>query len=301
MTQNKSILLFLWCVFLCCVNDVIVKKVGGTLHFTEIAFAQSFFATANLLPFLLFRERFSLRSDIIHVHMLRGVVTACAIVFWFLGLQYCQIPTATLLGYTIPIFVLIFARMFLKEEVSPNTVCTTLICFIGVGVTIIPSKINFHLGSVILILGSIFYALENIINKKYCNKESIFNLLFYVNLFSALLLLGPAVYHWTLPNSIQFGLLFTLGVASNVALFSIITAYKYLSASFLAPFQYTELVFAIVFGYTFFSEFPDYWTFLGGSIIFIGTLLALKKESTILEVWIREKLYVLKYKAIYWR
>jgi drug/metabolite transporter (DMT)-like permease len=68
------------------------------------------------------------------------------------------------------------------------------------------------------------------------------------------------------------------GLISGVAHYSIIKAFSSAPASVITPFGYTNLIWATLFGYIVFSEFPDPFTFIGAGIIILSGLYILRSE-----------------------
>ena len=81
---------------------------------------------------------------------------------------------------------------------------------------------------------------------------------------------------WTYPSIIDLLFLCGMGVAGGFGQFAMIKAYKLAPANFVAPIEYTQFIWAVVFGFIFWNEIPTFNIYLGGAIVIICTLLLSK-------------------------
>ena len=73
-------------------------------------------------------------------------------------------------------------------------------------------------------------------------------------------------------------LLGLLGVLATIGHLALIRAYDYGPATVLAPYQYSILVWVMLYGYVFFGDFPDRWTFLGVAILIASAIYISVRE-----------------------
>jgi len=129
-------------------------------------------------------------------------------------------------------------------------------------------------------MGAAFlFASLDLLAKKMVSKESTLTLLFYFALGTTVagaIALSISVAHgsvtWHTPTLEEFLLLFCLGAGANLIQVCLFKAFSATEASSLVPFRYTELVFAVLFGYWFFQELPTIQTWMGAAIIIGSTL-----------------------------
>ena len=97
----------------------------------------------------------------------------------------------------------------------------------------------------------------------------------------SVLTIGPAIYYWTWPTFEQFGLLCSVGLLTLIAQMSMTTAIRDAETTAVMPIDFTRLIWASAVGYIWFGEFPDLWTWIGGSIVFVSTLYITYRESRV--------------------
>jgi S-adenosylmethionine uptake transporter len=275
MHYIKGIIWLLLSLIIGCANDAIMKNLGATaLTAWQITFFRYFFATIFITPILVYKVGLKLKTNTIFIQLVRGVILVAAMVIWNHGLKLVPLSTATLLSFTVPIFVLALAPVFLKEKSRWQVWIATLACFIGAAVATKSINLSLHSSGFILIIAELLFATLDILYKKYVNKDSLFITIFYSSLIPALISALPAMQSPIEILSVyQIMLLLALGLGSNLILGCILMAYSYSDATSLAPYRYMELVISIGIGYLVFSEIPNLMMLFGGLIILTATLL----------------------------
>lgn len=265
-------------------NDIMTKYLGQGYNFNQVVFFRFLFASLTLLPFMLVNLK-SFKTNRIYVHMLRGALLYGGIGMWIVGLNIVQISTAVVINFTIPLFILVLAFIFLKEKVGLHRWIATFVGFIGIIIVNNPSSMNFNYYSVVLLFASLLFASLDVINKYFVVKETILGMLFYSSLFTTLFSFVPAMNYWVTPSTTDLILLFVLGAGANLLLFCLLKSFEKIDASSVAPLRYFELVIASIFAYFAFDEIPDSSTIVGAIIIIPATLFVIlydaKKKSKI--------------------
>lgn len=259
-------------------NDVIAKYVGSDLHFAQTTFCRCFFGMLSLLPFMIYGGIKSFKTPRPIMHVIRGSLLYFGIAIWILGLNLVPIATATIMTFTIPLFILIMAPIFLGEKVSARLWIATLVGFVGVIIVFNPSHDTFQPISLILLLSSLMFATLDIINKKYVVKESMLSMLFYSAVVTSVLGFYPAYMFWQDITTHQLVLLAILGAGSNLILYCLLKAFSFVQASAVAPYRYLELVLSAFVGFVVFSEIPAMATYIGTLIIVPCTLYVASQQ-----------------------
>lgn len=249
------------------INDIIMKHLGTDLHPMQVAFCRFCFGTLSLLPLMLYFGKSSFKTSRYYIHIARGLLLFLGISIWCFGLSIVPITTATILTFTIPLFVLIMAPIFLGERVSTELWLVTLLGFAGVVIVFNPFGTAFQPISLIMLISSIMFASLDIINKKFVASESMLSMLFYSALVTTVLSIYPAMLYWQQMTLHQVLLLAIIGVFSNLILFCLLKGFSLVNASAVAPYRYLELLLSGVFGYVIFSEIPEITMYIGAAII----------------------------------
>jgi len=260
-------------------NDILMRE-ASRLPAQEITFFRYFFAVITLLPFMLANAKTAFKTERPMLHAIRSMLLLGAIFAWAAAVKLVPLAVMSTFALTVPIFVLPMAAVFLKEKVGWQRTLATLVGFAGIFTVVYGSStdtdffnslLTLNNGTWYLMFAALLFAMSDIVNKKYVSKESNLSMLFYIALGTAIFAFFPAKLAFEMPTLKEFGLLFILGAGGNLILFFLLKAFSATDVSALAPYRYTELFFAGLFGFLFYSEVPNSWTFIGAGIIICAT------------------------------
>lgn len=272
MKYFKATLWFLLSLILSCSNDAITKYLGRTLDAWEITFFRFAFGALILLPMMLDQGK---RAFITHrwtLHFFRGLFIFLAISLWGQGVKISPITTATMMSFTVPIFVLLLTPIFLQERVTGPVWLATIGGFIGILLILQPNASSFNQGAIFFIIAAMLFGMLDILNNKYVTQEPMLCMLFYSTVVAMVFVAYPAIRVWHTPSSRELMWLFALGLGSNLILYCLLRAFTFASVSSLAPFRYLELFISMAVGYFVFNELPDKHSYLGALIIIPAAL-----------------------------
>ena len=256
-------------------NDIISKYIK--LHFFEITFFRFFFASILLIPIMFYKSKKFL-SDNIQIHLARGIILFLATMSWTYGLSTTPIATATIIGCSIPLIILVLSIIFLKEKVTWQRWVVVLGGLLGITITLNPSSNEFDNQILILLISALLFSILDIINKKIVSKKSIWTMLLYSSSIVSVLSFVPMTFYWELPNNFELLLLFILGINSNLVLFFILKAFLLSDVSALAPYRYLELFISGIGSYLIFQELPQNNILYGGIIIISSIVFIIRSE-----------------------
>lgn len=260
-------------------NDVIMKYTGSNLGVAQVVFLRFLFATLTMVPVMLAGGREAWRTDRAPLHVARSALLAGGIFLYVKGLTIAPIAVVTTLNFTIPLFTLVLARVFLKETVDATRWIGTLAGFVGVTIVMQPGGTVFNPMWLVVLLSAMMFASLDVLNKVFVGKESFWAMIFYTALFTTGIVAYPALTSWVTPTPMQYGLLAALGAGANALLYCLLKSFSMVDASALAPFRYTELILSATVGLLLFGEVPAMSTLLGACIIVPSTLYVVWKEN----------------------
>lgn len=261
------------------VNDIISKYTGQCIHCYEVTFFRFLFGTITLIPFIMYYGIDSLKTSRPIVHILRGFILFLAIAGWTYGLGIAPVTTATVVSFTIPIFVLVLGVFFLKEHVIWQRWLVTLVAFVGLVITLDTSASDFNPKVMVFVISAVGFAILDIINKKFVIKETMISMLFYSAIITAIFSLPPTIHHWVTPNIYDLFLLFILGANANLILFFLLKAFSYADATAVAPYRYLELILSAMIAYLVLEELPKESTIYGALVVIPSTLFVIYSEK----------------------
>ena len=120
------------------INDVIAKYVGVRLHTYEVTFFRFMFGAMTLIPFVMYYGVSTLKTSRPTVHFMRGFLLFLGMAGWTYGLTLAPVTTATVVSFTVPIFVLVLGVFFLSEHILWQRLLVTIAAFVGLVITLNP-------------------------------------------------------------------------------------------------------------------------------------------------------------------
>ncbi len=189
------------------------------------------------------------------------------------------IVTATIISFSIPLFVILLAIPLLNENIIWQRWIVTIIGFVGIAITIKAHSEDFNPKILIFIVSALIFAILDILNKKLVIKESVISMLFYSALTTTIFSTPPLLFYWHMPSLLELVLLLILGINSNLILLFILKAFTLTDATALAPYRYIELIISAIVTYVIFNELPDKSALYGTLILISSTLFIIYSES----------------------
>ncbi|KAF8818489.1 DMT family transporter [Rickettsia endosymbiont of Cardiosporidium cionae] len=269
---------FVFSIFLSAVNDVLSKHIASYFHTSQMTFFRFLFCAITLAPFILYNGMGILKTNVMHIHILRSGLLAIGIFSWNYAISIIKVSTATSISFTIPIFTLVFSFFVLKEKISYTRLIMTCVVFLGLIVTLEPGSAKFQLIIVVFVLSAASFAMLDIINKKFILMDSFITVIFYSSLFPSLVSFPFALVHWAPPNIYDIVSFFLLGINSNLMIFCMFKAFTKTDVSALAPYRYIELFISAVIAYFVLNEIPNLSTIYGILIIMPATFMILQAD-----------------------
>ncbi len=268
--------------FIGTINDVIARFLGDRLHAVEIAFFRFLFSVLVIIYPMLKSKDPLFKSTMHGYHLMRGILGAIALGLCCYSVNIMPLAENTTILFSEALFMLPLAAIFLKEKVSLSAIVATLIGFLGLIIMFKPNANNLNIKALVPTLAALLFAIMNIMIKKMIDaKENSWTMLFYFGLYTTIISGMVVPFYWVTPNLRELILILFLGIGANLIQLFIFLAYRATSASNISPIRYTELPFAILFGFIFFGQIPSYMTLLGALLIIFGTFISgySKKEK----------------------
>ncbi len=275
-----------WALMICLTsstNDVLMRYLGERLPVVEIVFFRFLFSMLTVVPFMLVNEKNLFKTRQPKTHALRALVGAVALGLCCWSVNIMDLAENTAIMFCEPLFFLPMAYFLLKEKVDRNRWIATLIGFIGLIIIVSPGFNGVKITALVPMAAAMLFAYLCVMAKRMIQSEHTLTLLFYFGLGTTILagLLLP--WFWNVPTIRELMYLAALGVGANMIQVCLFRAYSSTDASALAPFRYTEFLFAASLGFLFFGQIPEPMTVVGAVIIaasaFYISVIETKKEK----------------------
>lgn len=267
----------------------LIKATAAHVPPGEAVFFRSFFAIPVILLWLALRGDLhtGLKATSPLNHFWRGFVGTAAMGLGFAALGMLPLPEVTALGYAAPLLVVIFAAMFLNEQVGVVRIGAVALGLGGVLIVLAPRLTALSdptvetmqaVGAMLALTGAICAALAQIYVRKLVQTEETSAIVFYFSITSTLLSLLTIPFGWVIPSGPEFGLLVMAGLLGGLGQIFLTSSYRFADASVVAPFDYASILFALGIGYFIFDEVPTQAMLTGASLVILAGILIILRE-----------------------
>lgn len=281
MTPNvKGALLALAAFGVFSTHDVIIKVLGGTYSPVQIVFFSVLFSFP-LATLWLLRDQTSGTLIPRHPYWMMARTVAAMVTGFSAFYAFSVLPLAQVYAiiFASPLLITILAIPVLGEEVRLRRWIAVLVGLFGVLVVLRPGETELGLGHFAALACAVGGAVASVIVRKIGRDERTVVIMLYPMMANFLVmgLLLPAVY---VPMPVDdLGRIAVLAVFAWIAGRFLIAAYNTGEAVIVAPMQYSQILWAAVYGAFFFDEYPDIGTLVGSTIIIGSGLYIVLRES----------------------
>ena len=203
----------------------------------------------------------------------------------FTGLGLLPLPEVTAIGYAAPIFVVIFAAMFLNEQVRAFRLSAVALGMVGVIIVLSPrlsvgASLNTSetLGAVVVLMGAVLAALAHVFVRKLVATETTAAIVFWFTITSSGMALLTLPWGWVIPPLAATLMLIMAGLLGGIGQICLTSSYRFADASLVAPFDYTSMILALMVGYFVFDEVPTMTMLVGAGIVIDAGVLIIWRE-----------------------
>ncbi len=268
----------------------VVKALGGRIPFPELMFFRSLFALPVVMLVVL---RSAPRGGVVTVlrtkrpggHLLRALTGTLAMGSSFYALTVLPLAEHTALTGSTPLFVTLLSIPLLGEKVGIHRGGAVVAGFIGILVIALGQGAfsgdlvgAARWGLVAAVLHGIFSALTTMLVRSLSGTEASTTIVLWQSLLMTCIIGTALPFVWVTPGFTDFLLLVTIGLVGGVAQVLLTEAWASAQVSALAPFTYSSLVWAILFGWVGFGDVPGLSTLAGALLIVLASLYIMHRE-----------------------
>lgn len=267
----------------------LIKATSAHVPTGQAVFFRAFFAMPVIVLWLGYSHALpdGLKTRNPFGHMWRGLAGTMAMGCSFAGLALLPLPEVTAIGYAAPLLTVIFAALFLGEDVRAFRLFAVGLGLSGVLIILSPRLTGISNGAVtsaeafgalIVLTGAVFAALAQVFVRKLVQEESTPAIVFYFSLTASVLALFTLPFGWVIPSPREAALLVLAGIAGGVGQVLLTSSYRYADASVIAPFEYASMLLALAIGYFVFDEVPTLIMLIGASLVVTAGILIIWRE-----------------------
>ncbi|WP_343808380.1 DMT family transporter [Paenochrobactrum glaciei] len=250
-----------------------------------IAFWQYIIALILTLPFVFRLGLQALRTNHLMLHIMRVALAAAGVQVWIYALTHVPIWQVIALAMTSPFFVIVFARFFLKEVVTPARLITAIVGFSGAVIILAPWSDTYTAYALLPVLAAALWAGYSVMTKYLTRFErsvsiSIYMLVLLSPINAALWVAsGIGMPEMAAPAMEVWFILILIGTLTAIAQYCQIAAYSEADAVFLQPFDDLKLPINVILGWIVFAAVPDNNFWFGAALIVGASLYLVRRDA----------------------
>jgi drug/metabolite transporter (DMT)-like permease len=256
-----------------------VKSVRGEVPVGVILWSQYAFQAALLT--LLFAPRLTrmVTTRLLGLQLLRTLALVTAIGSMFVAVGLMQLADAIAIAFVAPLLITGLSVAFLKETVTRAHWLAILVGFAGVLIVIRPGASVFEPASLIPFGAAFCVAVYQTLTRPIGRAVAPATMLYMATLIGLAATSLALPFTWEPPAPRALAFLAAAAGLGAAAHFLLIKAYQAAPASVVAPFAYSELIWASALGLAVFGDVPDPMTLAGGAVLAASGLYLLRRQS----------------------
>jgi drug/metabolite transporter (DMT)-like permease len=246
----------------------------------ELTFYRFAFGLPPLLLWIGWSRDYSIwRTERPLAHLWRAAAGLTTMVLAFSALRYLPLAEATTLSFAAPLFAVILAALLLGEKVGPHRWTAVAVGFLGVIVVMRPEGSHLPPAGLLLAgLAAFGVGVTTITIRQIARTESTQTIVLWFSLLSLLVVGALMPFFGGGHDRSEWLILFALGSFGGVAQLLLTASLRYAPVPVVVPFDYSQLLWAVLLGWLIFADRPASTTWLGAAIIIASGLYTLYRE-----------------------
>ncbi len=278
-SRLRGILLFCAAFASFATMGALAKYLTQSYPLSQIIWARYFFHVALMVLIFPGRVPTFLVSRRKGLQIVRGVLIFVGTLCSFAALHFMPLADVAAITFTVPLIATALSVVILREPVGIRRWTAVLIGFGGMLIIVRPGAEMFDWPVLLPVAVAFIGALYQIITRLVREASDAVTALFYTAVVGAVMTLPMLYLGWRAPEGWQgWAMLVALGLFGGAGHFLMIEAFRWAPVSVITPFTYTELFWAVLFGFLVFGDLPDLWTWVGGAIIVASGLYVWHRE-----------------------
>jgi len=261
---------------------VSVRALANKLSVFEIVSVRSASGLAILAAVLMVRRDLgqALTFRRTGLHVVRNSVHFVGNVMWTLAITLLPLATVFALEFTMPIWLALFAVIFLGERLTATRASTIGLCLVGVFAILHPGLATFRPAALLALGAAITLAVTSTATKSLTQTESPFAILFWMNLMQLpMTLVGSNPFFITKLDPSMIVPLIGVAAAGLSTHLCIAQAFRYGDAIVVVPLDFLRVPLIALLGWSLYGESLDALVFAGAALIIAGVIWNLRLEA----------------------
>ncbi|GJC31641.1 membrane protein [Acinetobacter sp. KAM398] len=252
---------------------VCVRYASETVDNATVVFFRNFIGLFIFIPLIFNKGLGFFKTEKLWMHTWRSVVGLTAMYGFFYAIANLKLSNAMVFTYSSPIFIPLIAWLFLKEKITKPMLWAAFIGLFGVLFVAKPDAGMFNSMSAIGLSASFLAAMAFVTVRALTQTEPPERIVFYFCMIGTLISVIPMFWSWRPYNLKELSFLIGAGLLANISQIFMSNAYRLAPAGQIGPVNYIAIIFAGIWGFSFWHETPDLFSLIGFALILLAIIL----------------------------
>lgn len=276
----RGILIMLIGVAIFAVLNGVVKEQMRIFPANEIIFFRNALGLLPLLALLPWAGGLAiLKPKRPLLHVAQALAMSVTLMLSYTAFDLIPLAEVTAILFLMPIFMVVLAHLFLGERAGLLGWLSVALGFGGVLLVVRPDGLTVEWGVLLAIASAVFSAIAMLQVRVLSAQNASLSISIWYLILSTGIFAPTLLVWWVTPTPTDLLGLVGMGLASGIGQFLMILAFRYASASTLAPTQYGNLLGALIVGFLWFSEVPTLTTLIGTAVVMAAMAVVLPRKG----------------------
>jgi drug/metabolite transporter (DMT)-like permease len=261
--------------------DACAKFLGSGFAISQVVLTRNAVGAAAILIFVAVSGSgmARLRPSMPGLLMLRSIMNLCAAFLFFTALRYLPLADAFAVAFAAPLFITALSVPILGEQVGIRRWSAVTIGFFGVLFIVQPGPSTFRIETLLPLGAALSYAVSMLIGRKMTRYMTVSAIMFWPSLVAVAATSVFMPIQWQTPEIAEMGLFLFMGIVGTLGMSLIALGYRNAPAAVIAPFDYTVLIWGVIFGWIIWKDVPALNVWIGSAILIASGLYILYRET----------------------
>jgi len=260
-------------------NDSMMKLVVNDHPIGQAIFIRGLFVLM-LIALLVYRQG---GARVLRIHSLRlqfwsALLLVVPIFLFIYALSQLPLSIATIIFFTNPLFVCLFAPIWLGERITWLLAAAVALGFVGAALVLNPASSAFEWVLLAPLVVALLSAVRELVLRHAMARETAVSTLFYATLAVTIVAACTFPLGWGAMGWREIGLLALSACGFGLGIYSMTESLRFAAASVVAPYKYSAIIWALLLGYLFWGEAPTPMVWVGTALIIVSGIAVLWQQ-----------------------
>ncbi len=277
---GRGIVLMLTAVFVFSVQDAVVKWLTADYPVMQVMFFRGVF---GMIPCAVIVWRAGgwakTRTRRLGAHLWRGGTILAALITFYLAISRMPLADVVAIAFSAPLFMTALSVPLLGERVGARRWAAVLVGFVGIVIIVRPGAGVLGPAALLALASSVLFAVGMTVTRRLSRSESSATILLYFTLLNIVVGSAFMPFQWVTPPAADALLLASVGLTGSIGAYLMFEAFRLTPVAVVAPFEFSALIWATLFGYLVWHEVPGPAVLWGAAVVVASNLYIVHREA----------------------